>query len=241
MTDALILHMAAPLQRWGASSAGGRIRPTHPHPTQSGVAGMLAASLGRPRGHHNDDLRQLHMTVRVDSPGRLLRDWHTIGGGQPTHRTVLTVDGKRRGDGLIFEDWYLSGAAFTVALTGPPPLLDTLTRALANPVFPAYLGKRSCATGPDLVVHRTTTPEQDLATLPLHRAAPPRSTTVKVTYVYDQPPPGHPHTAPSRYLDDHPTNSGHLSRPVWDVERELPTGQCAGLGTNWLTALTQRL
>jgi CRISPR system Cascade subunit CasD len=203
---------------------------------------MLAAALGRPPRHANRDLLPLRMTVRVDNPGRPLRDWHTVGGGEPKERTVITAGGQRRGSGLIFEDWYLSGAAFTVALEGDGDVLDTVTRAVARPVYPPHLGRRNCPPGLPVLLWRTTDPQQELADLPLHRPAPPGTVaTVRVTYIHDQAPPDAPDAPSSRTLDDDLDDHGrHLTRPVWDTERDLPAGLCAGWATDWLTAITHR-
>lgn len=235
MTDALLLHLSGPLQRWGATSGGGRVRATHHHPTRSGVIGMCAAALGRPPEHPNADLNNVRLTVRIDRPGRPVRDWHTVGGGQPKHRTVVTADGKPRGSGLIYEDWYLADAAFTLALHADGDLIGTLARAFANPVYPTYLARRNCPPDLPILLHRSQAPEEELHTLPLHRPAP-TGTSVTVAYVHDQPP-AEPET-PSRYLDDGLDSAGqHVQRPVWDTEHELPAEQCAGWATEWLTAV----
>jgi CRISPR system Cascade subunit CasD len=41
---------------------------------------MLATGLGRVRQASLDDLTELSMTVRVDRPGVVLSDFHTVGG-----------------------------------------------------------------------------------------------------------------------------------------------------------------
>lgn len=202
------------------------------------MVGMLAAAFGRPRGADNADLHDLEFTVRVDNPGRMIRDWHTVGGGQPKHRTVLTADGKRRGQALIFEDWYLADAAFTVAVAGDGPLIAEVARALARPVFPPSLGRRNCPPAAGLVVHRTEDPEGSLRAVPLHRPVPRgTASTVKVDYVYEQAPPDAAQAAPTRTLDDGWGPGGRrVTRPVWDVEREMPAALCTGYGA-WLEAV----
>lgn len=209
---------------------------THPHPTFSGVVGILAAALGRPPRQPNADLRELSMTIRIDNPGRVIRDWHTVGGGLPKPQTVPTADGKRRGSGLLFEDWYVSGAAFTVAMAGEDDTITKVTRALASPAFPLFLGRRNCPPDSRILVHRTDDPDRDLAEIPLHREKETRSSTVRILFVHDQDPGTG--AATIRYVDDGLGSDGeHVSRSVWDVETEMPATRCAGLGTAWVRSL----
>ena len=61
----------------------------------------------------------MSLTVRVDRPGVLLRDLHTVGGGLPANATVTTAEGKKRtGDTgtLLTHRTYLADAAFTAAV-----------------------------------------------------------------------------------------------------------------------------
>lgn len=75
----LVLRLAAPLQSWGSASKFD-IRRTHTEPTKSGVIGLLMAALGCPR---DDDKTihlldsKLHMGIRVDRPGTIVKDFHT--------------------------------------------------------------------------------------------------------------------------------------------------------------------
>jgi CRISPR-associated Cas5-like protein len=73
----LVLRLAAPLQSWGGPSRYNR-RDTLPQPTKSGILGLLAAADGRSREASLSDLLGLHLGVRVDQPGTLLRDYHTV-------------------------------------------------------------------------------------------------------------------------------------------------------------------
>ncbi|ARF58334.1 type I-E CRISPR-associated protein Cas5/CasD [Streptomyces gilvosporeus] len=145
----LLLRLAGPLQSWGEHSHFNE-RDTAACPTRSGVIGLLAAALGRRRGTPLEDLARLSLTVRVDRPGVLLRDLHTVGGGLPSKATVTTAEGKKRsGDTgtLLTHRAYLADAAFTLALTGGPDDKDLLVRlaaALDSPRWPLFLGRRSC-------------------------------------------------------------------------------------------------
>ncbi|MBB2910401.1 CRISPR system Cascade subunit CasD [Streptosporangium becharense] len=147
----LLMQLAGPLQSWGASSRFAR-RSTESAPTKSGVIGLLAAAQGRQRSDDIGDLTELRFGVRVDQRGTLLRDFHTA------HRFVS-------GEALpVSERFYLADAVFVAAVEGEPELIDELHRALRDPVFMPYLGRRSCppARPVDLGVHHERTLEQAL-------------------------------------------------------------------------------
>ena len=72
----LLMRLSGPMQAWGVQSRFG-VRDTTREPSKSGVVGLLAAALGRPRYAAIDDLAALRMGVRVDREGTLLRDYHT--------------------------------------------------------------------------------------------------------------------------------------------------------------------
>ena len=90
MTATLVLRVAAPLQSWGVRSELG-MRDSLPHPTKSGVIGLIAAAMGRDRSDNIDDLAACTMHVRIDRPGVIVTDWQTAGGGSvPLTAALLT-------------------------------------------------------------------------------------------------------------------------------------------------------
>jgi CRISPR system Cascade subunit CasD len=139
----LVLRLAGPLQSWGIAGQFGR-RDTHTQPTKSGVVGMIAACLGRERGADIADLTSLLMGVRVDQPGTLLEDYHTI--SRTDGSTLPTASGRSKPD-LTAETWrwYLADAVFLVTLTGEGILLGVIAEAIDHPVYAPALGRRSCA------------------------------------------------------------------------------------------------
>ena len=124
----LLLRLAAPLQSWGVDAKFENRRGTERVPTRSGVIGMIAAALGRRRNDSIDDLQCLRFGVRVEREGVLLRDYHTVASKSPyvTHR------------------YYLADAVFLVGLEGDTAVLEKLDYALGHPMFPLFLGRRSC-------------------------------------------------------------------------------------------------
>ncbi len=130
----LLLRFKAPMQSWGISAKFDS-RSTERVPSKSAVIGMIAGALGRKRNESLDDLTVLRFGVRVDNEGRLLRDFQTA--KNPNKKT--SVYGKPG----IYRD-YLADAAFLVALEGDDDLLEKVENAIKHPVFPIFLGRRSC-------------------------------------------------------------------------------------------------
>lgn len=95
MTHVLLLRLAAPLQSWGAVSRFSR-RDTLHHPTKSGVIGLCAAALGHDRTTPLGHLTELRFATRADRPGKPVRDYHTVGGGNyPLRPRDLITDHRR--------------------------------------------------------------------------------------------------------------------------------------------------
>jgi len=127
----LLIRLAAPLQSWGADSKFEERRGTMREPTKSGVVGMLAAALGRRRDEAIDDLAGLKFGVRVDWPGQLLKDFHTA-----------RIEGSKAP--YVTNRYYLADAVFVAGLEGDDAFVRSLDKTLRDPVFPLFLGRRSC-------------------------------------------------------------------------------------------------
>lgn len=127
---ALLLRLAAPLQSWGTSSRFVR-RNTDRAPSKSGIIGLLAAAQGRRRTDPIEDLVGLRIGARVEQEGRLERDFQTA---HADDGTAMPLSYR----------FYLSDAVFLVAVEGDRALLEGLREALRRPVFPLFLGRKSC-------------------------------------------------------------------------------------------------
>jgi CRISPR system Cascade subunit CasD len=142
-THVLLLRCSGPLQSWGVESLF-TTRDTLREPTKSGAVGLLAAALGRPRGADLADLAALKMGVRVDQEGTLLRDYHTA--GQDGYAT--STGGVEWTNVIVTKRYYLQDARFLVALEGEDlSFLSDLQRALADPVWALFLGRKACVPG----------------------------------------------------------------------------------------------
>ncbi|MEV1010385.1 type I-E CRISPR-associated protein Cas5/CasD [Streptomyces sp. NPDC049881] len=251
----LLLRLAAPLQSWGERSHFTAERDTAAFPTKSGVLGLLSCALGRHRGEQNDDLRGLRLTVRIDRPGYVLRDLHTVGGGLDPKDTVRTVNGRPRGTNrstVYGHRLYLADAVFVCVLTcQEEAVLDRCADALNAPRWPLYLGRRSCPPEGPVLLDHSSDALGGLLRLPLPAQAPAPA----VTLLADRPltwlprHPGDPDdgTRPSSEAQDEPVDTTphrrtfrtrRLYRGSWHPPQHLYTGE---LGTNYLKALAAHL
>ena len=143
----LFMRLEGPLQAWGLRSRF-RIRETASEPTRSGIIGLIACCMGRRRDEPLGELANVKVAVRVDRAGVLWRDYHTVGakggvmsakGGKPK---ITASTGEP--ETFLTDRFYLCDASFLVALTGPDGLLDRVEHALRHPVWPPFLGRKSC-------------------------------------------------------------------------------------------------
>ena len=141
MTSTLLLLLKAPMQSWGDESRYAT-RTTSQIPSKSGVLGMLAAAEGRRRTDDIEDLAGLTFAVRVDQSGSLLRDYQTAQNWQRNPNAAAK----------LITRYFLSDAAFVAAIEAENRgLLEGLAEALNKPVFPIFLGRRSCPAPPNVV------------------------------------------------------------------------------------------
>ncbi|MFI7276252.1 type I-E CRISPR-associated protein Cas5/CasD [Streptomyces sp. NPDC049879] len=261
----LLLRLAGPLQSWGEKSHF-TDRDTARFPTRSGVIGMLAAALGRERGASLDDLTALSLTVRVDRPGVLLTDLHTVGGGLPARDTVTTAEGKKRSGTtatLLSHRAYLADAAFTVALTstasGPgAEAVNRLAEALREPRWPLFLGRRSCPPEGPVLLAQSDRPLHDLVLLPVAAERAKGAGALDIVFLSEAPldalpvpdgwksiPEAEAARAISTINDDprsfHPKRRTYLSRQLYRRVVSLPEDRFAGLGSAYLAQLQRHL
>ncbi|MGJ6968823.1 type I-E CRISPR-associated protein Cas5/CasD [Streptosporangium sp. G11] len=197
----LVLRLGGPLQSWGDRSVFNR-RDTRPEPTKSGVLGLLAAAAGRDREEPPGELLELRMGVRVDQPGTLLRDYHTVSNyrGRPLPQAGVSAKGVQKTTSPakythITQRFYLQDAVFLAALQGPAAFVRALADALRRPAFPLALGRRSCPpTQPLFLAVREAPLEEVLRTEPWqasqtakHLYARGRRATVDLSATLDDP------------------------------------------------------
>ena len=182
----LAFLLDSPLQSWGDSSRFNR-RSTAAHPTKSGVVALLACAMGIDKHAPDetgrlDPLAALRLaTVRLprlriawngqtrpgknDAPAThphaRLTDYHTIGGGYDSKTETLRIPRKasRGGSFGTVQTWreYLLDTRFAVFLQGNRETLEQAARALRDPVWGLWLGRKSCPPAVPILgdVHKT--------------------------------------------------------------------------------------
>ncbi len=146
----LLMRLAGPMQSWGTQSRFTH-RDTGREPSKSGVVGLLCAACGIHRNETSRirELAALPMGVRVDREGTIEKDYQTAGGGKWPGRSkygVYAASGGSAGT-ITSPRYYLAGADFLVALEAPDDTARLLHRALRDPVWPLYLGRRAFVPG----------------------------------------------------------------------------------------------
>lgn len=214
----LVARLAGPLQAWGADATH-RIHRTHATPTWSGLLGLTRAALGHGRDHdlaEIDWLRALDMAIRVDQPGIIASDFHTIsqlpagytrfdgiGAGQlgliPRGNAPITRGNQANrwmgGTTYLTERHYLHDATFLWLTQGPEEHLHRLATALTEPRWALSLGRKACPpTQPfvlglhagDITQTAAIVPDFSHATPAPHRPVHPR--TVELIWIHGTPP-----------------------------------------------------
>jgi CRISPR system Cascade subunit CasD len=146
----LIFQIAAPIMSWGNEQARSE-RTSDGHPRKSAVLGMVGAALGKPREDpwHAETQDALGFAALVLQPGTRMTDYHT----------VLTPQGPKRYETRAAEisasDYtvqtfreYLCDAYFLVGFWQLPggrgAELEAMAKALEEPVWEVYAGRKSC-------------------------------------------------------------------------------------------------
>jgi CRISPR system Cascade subunit CasD len=156
--NTLFLRLEGLLQAWGENSKL-IMRRTLEAPTKSGVLGMVCCAMGVPRLDARPvlgRLNRLQMGVRIDRPGTLSCDYHTVGAGFG----MITAEGKHKTGAqgtLVTRRYYLCDASFVVALQGDADLIAEVAERFRQPVWPVHLGRKSCPPSRPLVTRDDST------------------------------------------------------------------------------------
>ena len=175
MADAVaLLWLEGPMQSWGIR-ARWDVRDTGLEPTKSGVVGLIGCALGLERG--DPELEKLdteiRFGVRVDCPGVVATDYHTVSGYHRTAAGDFKHSGgtskslskaREHGEATVVSPRdYLHDAVFLVVLQSSTDRIDSIRNALVAPRWPLFLGRKSCPpTRP--VLDATSAEYKDLQT-----------------------------------------------------------------------------
>jgi CRISPR system Cascade subunit CasD len=157
----LTLYLDGPLQSWGYM-ADHKYRNCLPHPTRSGLTGILGAALGIGRHDPNEAektgrFNALRMTILGLGAGRQIRDYHTAQTSGSSGRVV--------GDCTVTHRDYLVDSRFLVLLDGNEELLVEIEAALQNPVWFGTLGRRSCVPASPILLGQFESEAEAIAEL----------------------------------------------------------------------------
>lgn len=146
MPNFLVFQLKAPLASFG--STVGVYRATDTRPRRSAVLGLVAAAIGIERSESarfaalSRDVRVATLAVRQPT---VLVDFHTVQApakllGQ-TRREQLATG---QPNCIPTRREYLQDGHWVIVLEGEQALLQECERALEQPVFPLYVGRKSC-------------------------------------------------------------------------------------------------
>lgn len=154
----LVFRLWGPMASWGDIAVGER-RGTWNRPSRSAILGLVAAALGIERGNgaaHDGLENDIGFAVRVDHPGRPMRDYHTAQspGARKGLRWSTRRDELDRSNDLntiLSERSYVTEMDAKVVLWQrnhqPSVTLAKIAAGLSEPVFAPYLGRKSCPPG----------------------------------------------------------------------------------------------
>lgn len=157
MPNYLTFQVYGPFAAFG-SIAVGEIREISSSPGKSAILGLVAGALGVDRFYdrmHRNLAESYMMAVRMDAPGCILRDFHTIQSSRPGKGVVFNSRREELESGapintITSRRDYLNDAACMVCLKAndsSPYTLEDLAQALEHPIYMPYIGRKSCPLG----------------------------------------------------------------------------------------------
>lgn len=167
----LLFQLYGPMSAWG-DIAVGESRVTTVLPGRSALLGILAAALGLRRSDEarlNELSDSVRFAVLTLNSGHFMRDYHTVQvppasalKKRParTRRDELSVPKSELGTILSARD-YRCDALHRIAADGTSEAeysLEGLKKALLEPIFPIYLGRKSCPPALPLQPHIVEAP-----------------------------------------------------------------------------------
>ncbi len=153
MKEYLVFRLYGPMASWGPAAVGGD-RPTGVYPSRSALLGLLGAALGIKRVEE-EQLRELQESVLFAAkqcfPSSLMRDYHTAqvpsAKKNIVHFTRKSELGAEKLNTILSSRDYRCDGLWVVAVSlneGSNVSLQQLQKALLQPVYSLYLGRKSC-------------------------------------------------------------------------------------------------
>lgn len=140
--NTVFLRLEGVLQSWGERGRW-TVRDTATIPTKSGVIGLIGAAMGINDNRLSELSSRLEMGVRVDKPGTLMHDYHTVISG--VVKSEGGIKGGKNPETVVSHRYYLNDASFLVALRQSDPVdIKSIAVALQCPKWFLYLGRHCC-------------------------------------------------------------------------------------------------
>lgn len=151
MAKTILMKLYGPLQSWGTSSKF-NYRETDLAPSKSAIIGIISASLGYKRDDERiNKLNSLEYGVRIDKQGSLLCDFQIVKENKIFKESRLLDHGEEVKPHLVYR-YYLEDAKFLVAIRGEDEEISKIYKALKNPIFQPFMGRKSCPLPPDFLI-----------------------------------------------------------------------------------------
>jgi CRISPR system Cascade subunit CasD len=156
--DYVMCRLWGPMASWG-SIAVGEQRQSWTRPSRSALLGLVAAALGYPRSDaaaHTALEKSLAVAVRLDEPGRSLRDYHTAQSPQAEskrrwHSRYDEINNAKHLNTILSERAYfteMSAVACIWLRTGyEAPTPSDIVARLKAPVYTLFLGRKASPLG----------------------------------------------------------------------------------------------
>jgi len=152
----LLFQIYSPLVSWGEIAVGGE-RHSNSHPSKSAIIGLVSSALGIRRDEEkrlNTLVNLLGVGIKCYSDGSMLRDFHTSQVPKKvnkvvhyTRRAELLASPNKIGTILSRREYRcdaLSVIAIYIKKESQNFLLESIEKALKNPIFHLYFGRKSC-------------------------------------------------------------------------------------------------
>ena len=159
-----VIRIAGPMLTWPSPSKY-RFRQTEAGPTLSAIQGLLASAMGVVRDQARPAwIENMSVAIRLDRPGSVIRDYHTI---NPVKRTayrqlsrhdqlklrmVVKGNGADHRSPVITERYYRQDQAILLFFDDPS---GNAFQAFTNPKFALYAGRKACVLSFPFLLGRT--------------------------------------------------------------------------------------
>jgi CRISPR system Cascade subunit CasD len=165
MKEYLIFRLYGPIASWGEIAVGEN-RHSFSYPSKSAVIGLIASALGYKREEEEKHIElssSLGFGVKVWNAGNLLRDYHTIQTPPAKGKVVYATRKDELRDKLelntiLSSRDYRMDALYDIGIWKKKnsASLAEIQEKLNEPIFPLYLGRKSCVIASPLFASPVT-------------------------------------------------------------------------------------